>query len=218
MAEKIFTDRLANTLSYLIDALDYTSGDSLKEQIIRSLDFLAEPILGGDEIYQYYSLPNKQWLGAGGLTNHALMARLFLKAAARFQSDRYREVASTILQDSMVRFYDRGKRIFIDPSMDDVNDVEYLMEMNGLFAQTMIGLDKTLGSNYPAIIRSLITYFSGMDQLLEDRIWDSKDWQFTERYVPYLRAVDKYLATTLRAQQAKLEHTAHDGIKPTELP
>lgn len=209
VVEKIFTDRLAGTLSYLIDTLDYTSGYSLEEQIIRSLDFLAEPILGGDEIYQYYSLPNKQWSGASNLTNHALVARLYLKAAARFQSDRYQDVASRILQVSMARFYDKEKQIFIDPSMDDTDDVEYLMEMNGLFAQTMMGLEKTSGSNYLAIVKPLITYFSGMDQRLEDRIWDSKDWQFTERYVPYLKAADKYLAAMLRSQQAKLGHIVY---------
>ncbi len=211
--EKIFTDRLANTLSYLIDVLDYTSRYSLEEKIIQSLDFLAKMILDHSQIYHYYSPSKRQWLGAGGLPDYASLAQLFLKAASRFQSDRYQEVASKILQASMGRFYDKEKRIFIDPSMDDVDDVEYLMEMNGLFAQTMMGLEKTLGSNYPAIMKSLITYFSGMDQLLEDRVWNSKDWQFMERYVPYLRAVDKYLAATLYSQLAKLEHTAHDGIE-----
>jgi uncharacterized protein YyaL (SSP411 family) len=191
--EKIFTDRLANTLSYLIDALDYTSRYSLEEKIIQSLDFLAKTILDRGEIYHYYSLPKKQWLGASSLPDYAFLAQLFLKAASRFQSDRYQEVASKILQVSMARFYDKEKRIFIDPSMDDVDDVEYLMEMNGLFAQTLMGLEKRLDSDYPVITKSLITYFSGMDELLEDRVWDSKDWQFTEHYVPYLRAVDRYL-------------------------
>ncbi len=218
VVEKIFTDRLANTLGYLIDTLDYTSRYSLEKKIIQSLDFLAKMILDRGEIFHYYSLPKKQWLDASALPDHAFLAQLFLKAASRFQSDRYQEVAAKILQVSMARFYDKEKRIFIDPSMDDVDDVEYLMEMNGLFAQTMMGLEKTSGTNYPATMKSLITYFSGMDQLLEDRIWDSKDWQFMERYVPYLKAVEQYLTTTLRSQQAKLGHTAHDGIKLTKLP
>ena len=211
VVEKIFTDRLANTLGYLIDTLDYTSRYSLEEKIIQSLDFLAKTILDRGEIFHYYSLPKKQWLGASPLTDYAFLAQLFLKAASRFQSDRYQEVASKILQVSIARFYDKEKRIFIDPSMDDVDDVEYLMEMNGLFAQTMMGLEKTSGTNYPATMKSLITYFSGMDQLLEDRIWDSKDWQFMERYVPYLKAVEQYLTTTLRSQQGKLGLIVHDG-------
>jgi len=32
-----------------------------------------------------------------------------------------------------------------------------------------------------------------MDAMLEDQIWDAENWQFAERYVPYLRAADKYL-------------------------
>ena len=31
--------------------------------------------------------------------------------------------------------------------------------------------------------------------LLEDQIWDAENWQFAERYVPYLKAVDKFLAS-----------------------
>jgi hypothetical protein len=41
----------------------------------------------------------------------------------------------------------------------------------------------------------MITYFSAMDELLEDQIWDAENWQFAERYVPYLKAVDKFLAS-----------------------
>ena len=32
-----------------------------------------------------------------------------------------------------------------------------------------------------------------MGEVLEERLWDAKDWEFTERYVPYLRAAERYL-------------------------
>ena len=41
--------------------------------------------------------------------------------------------------------------------------------------------------------KSAYSYFFGMDELLEDRVWDARDWQFTERYVPFLTAADRFL-------------------------
>jgi len=45
-------------------------------------------------------------------------------------------------------------------------------------------------------IEPMITYFSAMDEMLEDQIWDAENWRFAEHYVPYLRTVDKYLASS----------------------
>ena len=41
----------------------------------------------------------------------------------------------------------------------------------------------------------MITYFSAGDEMFEEQIWDAENWKFAERYVTYLRAVDKYLAS-----------------------
>jgi hypothetical protein len=31
-----------------------------------------------------------------------------------------------------------------------------------------------------------------MEEVLEDRLWDAVDWDFTEYYVSYLTAVDQF--------------------------
>lgn len=194
--EKVFTDRLARTIGYLIDVLDYTSQYSLEKKVTQSLEFLAEMILSHDQIYHYYSLSKKQWLREGSLPDHAYLAQLFLKAASKYQSRRYQEATLKVIRESKAKFHDEEKSIIIDPFMDGVDDVEYLMEMNGLFAQMMLDMEmlKRKDDEHRYQTEPLITYFSAMDELLEDRMWAAKNWQFAERYVPYLRAVDKYLS------------------------
>ena len=66
-----------------------------------------------------------------------------------------------------------------------------LVRMNGLLAETLIGLDGD--GAYKSLVDTIITYFSATSEILEERLWDGENWEFTERYVPYLRAVDSYL-------------------------
>ena len=40
------------------------------------------------------------------------------------------------------------------------------------------------------ILESVMTYFSQVSEVLEERFWDAVDWDFAEAYVPYLRAVE----------------------------
>ena len=197
VVEKVFTDRLAKTLFYLIDVLEFNTHYELQEKVTKSLDFMAEMILKNDQLYHYYSISERQWLNSGSLPDHAYSARLFLKAATKFVSTSYHEVAMKILRLSKARFHDTGKQIFFDPSMDSLDDVEYLMEMNGLFSQMMLDMEivgvKKNDLRYKS--EPMITYFSAVDEILEEQIWDAENWKFAERYVPYLRAVDKYLAS-----------------------
>ena len=41
------------------------------------------------------------------------------------------------------------------------------------------------------IIWDIIRYFSAINVRLEDQLWDSKDWYFSDRYVAYLTAFQK---------------------------
>jgi len=191
--EKIFTDRLAATLGYLIDVLDYTSERSLEDKVRRSLSFLAAMVGKGGQVLHYYSIPEKRWLGEGSLPDHALLGALFVKAAERFPDAGYLDVAARVSRASTAKFFDKEERIFVDSFLDDVGGVEYLAEMNGWLARMMIGLDEPSGGDDSATAEALITYFSGMDDVLDDRIWNADSWQFTDRYVPYLKAVDQYL-------------------------
>jgi len=197
VVEKVFTDRLAKTLFYLIDVLEYTKRYSLEEKVIQSLDFMAEMILNNDQIFHYYSISEKKWLQSGNLPGYANSAKLFFKAAKKFQNIRYHEVAIKILSLSKARYYDAEKMIFFDPSVDILEDVEYLMEINGLFAQIMLDMEirESTNEGHQYQVEPMISYFSAINEMLEDQIWDAENWKFAERYVSYLRAVDKFLAS-----------------------
>ncbi len=197
VVEKVFTDRLAKTLFYLIDVLEFNTNYELQEKVKKSLDFMAEMIVKNEEIYHYYSISERQWLSNGSLPDYANSAILFFKAAKKFQNKSYNEVAMKILRLSKESFFDAEKMIFFDPTMDSLDDVEYLMEMNGLFAQMMLDMEIIEEKKDDLRYKSepMITYFSAMDEMLEEQIWDAENWKFAERYVPYMRALDKYLAS-----------------------
>ena len=197
VVEKVFTDRLAKTLFYLIDVLEFNTNYELQEKVKKSLDFMAKMILKNEEIYHYYSISERQWLSNGYLPDYAHSAILFFKAAKKFQNKSYNEVAMKILRLSKESFFDAEKMIFFDPTMDSLDDVEYLMEMNGLFAQMMLDMEIIEEKKDDLRYKSepMITYFSAMDEMLEEQIWDAENWKFAERYVPYMRALDKYLAS-----------------------
>ena len=192
--KKIFTDNLAVTLNYLLEALNYTTNKSLKKKVISSLDFLTEMILNNEGVSHYYSIPTQEWRAKSTLPDYAFLAKLFQRAAAEYQSERYRQAASKILRISMREYFDEEKQIFIDPALD-VNDYEYLMEMNGGFALGFMGqgIKYTRQKNDP--VKPLIRYFSGLEVLLKDRLWEGKDWEFLEAYAAYLTAADQFLAT-----------------------
>ena len=197
VVEKVFTDRLAKTLFYLIDVLEFNTNYELQEKVKKSLDFMAKMILKNEEIYHYYSISERQWLSNGSLPDYANSAILFFKAAKKFQNKSYNEVAMKIIRLSKESFFDAEKMIFFDPTMDSLDDVEYLMEMNGLFAQMMLDMEIIEEKKDDLRYKSepMITYFSAMDEILEEQIWDAENWKFAERYVPYMRALDKYLAS-----------------------
>ena len=190
--KKIFTDHLAITLNYLLDVLSYTGNKSLKNKVIRSLDFLSGMILKNKEIFHYYSIPEKQWSGKSGLQDHVLLVKLLQRAAAKFKHERYQIAASKIIHFSFSKYYNEQKQIFVDPELDP-EDYEYLMEMNGNIALSLMEQgNKSAEQNYNSV-KPLIRFFSRLDELLEDRFWDGKDWKFLERYALFLSAADKFL-------------------------
>ena len=190
---KVYTDRLAITLGYLIQIIELTDNQALENKIIQSLDFLAEMIMKDDGMKRYYLVADKQWLIDSGMSDYAYLANLFTDASSYFQDNRYADVAARVLHSAVLRFFDREKGVFIDPSVDVSTNVEYGMEMNALFAQSIITLGDRLDPGGSKIVESLITYYSLMGELLEDRFWNGVAWDFTETYVPYLQALEKYL-------------------------
>jgi uncharacterized protein YyaL (SSP411 family) len=194
VTKKVFVDRLAVTLNYLIQVLEYSEDQSLEGQITQSLDFLANMIMQGGGMKRYYTIADKRWLLPASMSDHAYVARLFTVAASYFGNPGYAEVAARVLKAAVTDFYDKDKKIFIDPNVDDSTNIEYLMQMNGLFALSIASLDDSLGPGGRIIVESLITYFSLMGELLEDRFWDAVEWEFTEAYVPYLQALGAYIS------------------------
>ena len=193
--DKIVSDRLAATLNYLIEVNEYVNDAKLEEQVIRSLGFLEQMILQGQEIRRYFSAPEHLWYEPGGLSDYAHLVHLFIRAASHFENLHYADVASTVLHTSILKFYDKNSGVFVEPAVGSNGNVEYLMALNGLLAQAMIGLGDRLDEKGQSIIERVITYYSLMDEALEDRFWDAVDWHFTENYVVYLAAIDQFAAT-----------------------
>ena len=67
------------------------------------------------------------------------------------------------------------------------------MEMNALLGLTMMRLDEDGYRQRRDVVESLMTYFSGIGALLDERLWESSDWEIMEAYVPYLEAIDVFL-------------------------
>ncbi|MFV2032209.1 MAG: DUF255 domain-containing protein [Gammaproteobacteria bacterium] len=190
--DKVFTDRLAVTLSYLIPVMDYTDDPGLEIRVKQSLDFLAGMISRNDGMKRYYAMTSQQWRDRSGLSNYAYVAKLFSDAASRFQSAYYADIATKVVRTAIRDFYDDQQGAFVDSDIDDSTNVEYLMEINGLLAQSIIGLGDRFNPRDREIVKSLITHFSLMGEVLEERFWNADQWEFAETYVPYLRLLEEY--------------------------
>jgi hypothetical protein len=194
--DKVFTDRLAVTLGYLIRVIEYTEDRILEIRVRQSLDFLARMIVKNEGMNRYYVVTKRQWLGRSELSDYAYVASLFTDAATRFESTHYEDIATRVVQTAIRDFYDDKERIFIDPNIDASTNVEYLMTANGLLAQSITSLGDRLNARDRKIVRSSITYFSLMGEVLEDRFWNAVEWEFAEAYVPYLQILKKYTSTS----------------------
>jgi len=41
-------------------------------------------------------------------------------------------------------------------------------------------------------VREIIRYFSAVGVRLEDHLWDSQDWYFTDHYTPFLKVARNF--------------------------
>ena len=191
--EKIFTDNLATTLNYLLEVLAYTTNTSLENKTQSSLDFLSAMILNNEKPLHYYSLPDHEWRGESGLQDYAFLARLFQHASEKYPNEAYQQTFLKVLRISQIEYFDSEKQIFTDPELDS-KDHEYLMEMNGGLALGFMGIGGNSGQINKAV-KPLISHFSGLEELLEKRLWDGQDWGFLERYAVFFNSADKFVAT-----------------------
>ncbi|MDX1513825.1 MAG: DUF255 domain-containing protein [Gammaproteobacteria bacterium] len=189
--EKIFIDRLALTVTHLLDVLEFRPDDALRRKLASSLEFVAREIRKGGKLKRFYAVESGTWSQQATLQDYALVAEMFVRAAARLGDPVYRDLARRSVNAAIERFYDPRLGILTDPLLGGTDDAEVLTEVNGLLATSMIALDQS--DTYGSLIASIMTYFSAMGEVFEERVWEGRDWEFTERYVPYLQAATAYL-------------------------
>ena len=167
--------------------------------MLSSTDFLADMILNNESLFHYYSIQKKDWYGESGLSDYALLAKLFQQAFTKYRFERYQKAASKVLRISLKKYYDSEKNIFIDPQLD-AKDYEYLMGINADFALAIMAESKNNLGKINKMVEPLIGYFSGLEELLEERIWDGKDWDLLERYALFLSAAETFLDFKMNQQ------------------
>ena len=194
VASKIFTDRLAATLDHLIGVLPWSNDPALERQVTKSLEFLASMVEGRQRLQRFYRLDGAGWQTDSHLRDYALVALAFQKASRHFSEPRYARIGHAVVESAIRRFHDAERGIFVDPSFADDDSIEYLMEMNAMLGLAMMRLEEDGYRQRWDVVESLMTYFSGVGALLDDRLWESSDWEVMETYVPYLEAIDAFVA------------------------
>ena len=194
VAGKIFTDRLAATLDHLIGVLPWSNDPALERQVTRSLEFLASMVEGRERLQRFYRLDSAEWETDSILRDYALVALVFQKASRHFSEPRYARIGHAVVKSAIDRFHDAERGIFVDPSFADDDSIEYLMEMNAMLGLAMMRLEEDGYRQRRGVVESLMTYFSGVGTLLDERLWESSDWEVMEAYVPYLEAIDAFVA------------------------
>jgi len=71
--DKVFTGRLAMTLGYLLQILEFSEDPELDKKLRQSLDFLTSMIIRRDGMKRYYSITDRQWLLDSGMSDYALV-------------------------------------------------------------------------------------------------------------------------------------------------
>ncbi|MCY3769552.1 MAG: DUF255 domain-containing protein [Gammaproteobacteria bacterium] len=191
--DKVFTSTLAATLRDLMRVGALTENPALRHKTRKSIDFLAGMVMNDAGMNRYYALENRQWFAQAGLSDHAHVAGLFTEAARHYQDARYRAVAAKVIRAAISDYYDQEEGIFLDPGVENNStNAEYLMQMNGLIAMAMYTAGDYADPERQEMLERIITYFSQISEVLDERLWDAVDWDFTESYVPYLDVLAHY--------------------------
>jgi hypothetical protein len=194
IGEKIFIDRLSVSLYYMLESLKYFQNTEYEKKVRQSLKFLSK-MAAQRTVYHYYSTTEKRWLNKGSLSDHAYLANGFMKAFSILNEPEYLHLSNMIIKEAQKRFYDKDKGIFIERVDGKAIDLEYQLELNGIIALTLLSIpENKRDEGQTRIIKDIITYFSNINDLFEERLWGADGWRFMERYVPYLKAADIYFS------------------------
>ena len=193
VAKKIFVDRLAPTLTFLMASLDSRADESLSHKVQSSLDFLARMILQDELIFHYYDIATGKWRRQADLRDLAYLAETLNKAHKQFNNKRYLQAARKLARESKTRFYSPEAGVFTDPAVGSEEDIEYQMKLNALLLG--LWLDGIMESPDADTANGIVSYYSGIGNIFEERVFDADYWDFSENYAPYLLAVRHFIGS-----------------------
>ncbi len=198
--KKIFTDRLALALVYLLDALKFTKDEAFRQKVKSSVDFLAGMAQKRDRIYHLYEVKGRKWSYDGKSADYAYIYLMLAKAHSVFGDARYPAIMEKVYMDAKNLFYNAELGIFAEKAPSNVSDLEYIMEANSAFMLGLLGAFDGFDGETKLLKRELgtagriIAWFQGTGGILEERAWDDKDFLFLESYARYLKAAQTYFA------------------------
>lgn len=191
VVNKVFTDRLSLSLVYLLDAYPFIRNKPFKEKIKRSVDFLAEMAEKGEALH-YYSMSDPGWSIEGKLADYAFLSLVFQKASSVFKEKRYDRLAKVVTNGAIKKFYKPGTKAFVDGPDGFESNIEYFMELNSALILSMQAINKAKAQpGYGKIIKSVVTSFSGVEEVFLHKAWDASDFRFLDKYAFFLLAAKK---------------------------
>lgn len=195
LVKKVFTDRLSIALIYLLESLKYLKDPSFEKKVKQSIDFLASMAGISNGVHHYYSFSSQKWFTPDQLPDYVYLSRLYLKASKILGDPKYLHLSLKLSDEMVSKFYDKKLKIFLEKLPENNKDIEYLLELNSLIALTWLSYtENELKGNRTKILNGIITYFSGVDEIFEERVWEPHQWSFLEKYVSFLKASEIYMS------------------------
>ena len=192
--KKVFVDKLAESLYYLLDVSPLLKDRAFDAKIKKGIDFLVKMLNEENRVRRYYSIDDGKWLLSGTLADHAYLGLLFSKAYNVFKIPEYLKLSSKVIGDATKRFWNINSKIYEVGSSVGPKNLEYLMELNSVIATALLYNAEQKGSEPDKYIEPMLSYFSGLGETVSERAWESKDFVFLEVYARYLTAVELYLS------------------------
>jgi len=194
VVKKVFTDRLSSALIYLLESLKYLDDPSFEKKVKQSVDFLASMVAGSKSVNHYYSISSQKWSTPDQLPDYVNLSRMFLIASKTFNDPKYLSLSKKLSEEMITKFYDKKLNIFLEKFPQNNKDIEYLLGLNSLIALTWLSYPIVeLEQGRLEILTGIFTYFSGVNQIFEDSLWEPGNWRFLDKYVPFLKASEIYM-------------------------
>jgi uncharacterized protein YyaL (SSP411 family) len=189
--QRVFTDRLSRTLLHLMELRGTYPEFELEPKIRSSLDFLSNMVIRKKQVFHFHDLNNGQWETPGSLEDLVLLTIVFAEAAKKYKQPHYLHALKKLHRHALEHYYDPKRKIFVDPNLNPDDDLEFHLEMNAWLALSFLTNPKPKPDDQNRV-REIIRYFSAVGVRLEDHLWDSQDWYFTDHYTPFLKVARNF--------------------------